>query len=308
MTVQTDGKIVWAANTQAQDGADTNFAVARFTPDGQLDSTFGSGGRVTTELLASPTNAIELADAVLVQPDGKVIVGGSTLQGGYRSSVTTGALVRYNRDGSLDASFGNGGKALSTAVGNVRSLGLDATGDIFVLPGRAEFSPTGRLDASVTSAPITASSRGGPDTFLANGASLIGTAVGVVKGDVDPHVQRFNASGSVDPTFTNAPFDYTGVEGGGREGVGAIAIQPNGATVVGGSHFFSTSVFGLARVNTSGSLDATFGHAGTLTTSFQGNEAVAALLLQPDGKIVAVGYSQNNATGEADIALARYLG
>ena len=60
-----------------------------------------------------------------------------------------------------------------------------------------------------------------------------------------------------------------------------MAIQANGSAVAGGSHFLSTSVFGLARVNASGSLDTTFGNAGTLTTSIQGGDSAGALVIQP---------------------------
>ncbi len=75
-----------------------------------------------------------------------------------------------------------------------------------------------------------------------------------------------------------------------------------------GSHFLATSVFGLARVNPGGSLDVGFGAGGTLTTSFNGDDGAGAVLVQPDGKIVAVGFSENNTTGHVFIALARYNG
>jgi hypothetical protein len=76
--------------------------------------------------------------------------------------------------------------------------------------------------------------------------------------------------------------------------------------VVGGAHFFSTSLFGLARVNPDGTLDAGFGSGGVLTTTINGNEAVQAILIQPDGKILVVGNSAINATGQSFFVLARY--
>jgi len=65
-------------------------------------------------------------------------------------------------------------------------------------------------------------------------------------------------------------------------------------------------VFGLARVNADGSLDAGFGGGGVLTTKIQGNDAAFVLLIQPDGKILAIGDSRN-AAGVTDLTLARYL-
>ena len=67
-----------------------------------------------------------------------------------------------------------------------------------------------------------------------------------------------------------------------------------------------TSVFGLARVDADGSLDAGFGGGGVLTTKIQGNDAAFVLLIQPDGKILAIGDSQN-AAGVTNLTLARYL-
>ena len=68
----------------------------------------------------------------------------------------------------------------------------------------------------------------------------------------------------------------------------------------------STSVFGLARFNADGSLDAAFGNGGVLTTRIQGSDLAALTFIQPDGKILAVGTSQN-AAGVTELALARYL-
>jgi hypothetical protein len=62
---------------------------------------------------------------------------------------------------------------------------------------------------------------------------------------------------------------------------------------------------GLARLDTDGSLDSGFGNAGVLTTSFQGGDGATAVLIQPNGDIVAIGFSEDNTTGVTDIALAR---
>lgn len=72
-----------------------------------------------------------------------------------------------------------------------------------------------------------------------------------------------------------------------------------------GSHFPGTSVFGLARVNPDGTLDASFGTGGTLTTSVNGDDGAGAILVQPDATIAAAGFSENNTTGHVFIALAR---
>jgi uncharacterized delta-60 repeat protein len=310
VVLQPDGKIIWAGNNTAefpnQGGDLTSFAIARFTSAGKLDTGFGAGGQVTTEFF-NPVQlgALEAAQAVLVQRDGKILVGGLAMQGQVRRAPQQAAMVRLNANGTLDTTFGSGGRVLSTAPG-ITALGLDAAGDIFTLPGNAEFGPSGQADALVTPAPITISSHGGAAAFLPGGQFVIASTSGVTRHDTDVQVRRFSAAGAL--ASASPAFDFNGVDGNASDFPGAIAVQANGQAVAGGGHFLDTSVFGLARVNADGSLDQAFGSAGTLTTSFQGAESVTALVVQPDGKIVAVGFSEDNSTGQVGIALARYLG
>jgi hypothetical protein len=121
-------------------------------------------------------------------------------------------------------------------------------------------------------------------------------------------VREFNAGGGVDSAFSNPPFTYTGAEFAGHQSPGAIAIAPNGQIAVVGSDFDGSSLFGAARLDTSGSLDSTFGNAGVVTTEFQGDDGASVALVQPNGDIVAIGISEDNSTGVVDLALARYLG
>jgi uncharacterized delta-60 repeat protein len=310
VALQPDGKIVWVGsqgNPSFPAGGTFEFAVARFTANGSLDTRFGSGGHASVEFFAPPLQgAQEFADAVLVQPDGKILVAGSARQGQIRFAPIQGALARFNANGTLDTSFGTGGKILSSTLPGITTLGLDAAGDIFTLPTRAEFSPSGQADASVTPAPITASSHGGSSAFLPSGQFVQANTIGVAKHDVDVQVQRFNADGSI--ASASPAFDYSGALGLDQaiDSAGAVAVQANGQAVVGGAHFLSTSLFGLARVNPGGTLDAGFGSGGVLTTTFNGGEGVQAVLIQPDGKIIAAGFSDNNTTGQSFIALARY--
>jgi uncharacterized delta-60 repeat protein len=258
LTLQSDGKIVVVGNTELAGGGE-NFVVARFNPNGSPDSTFGSGGVVTTAFPGA--SATEIAAAVLQQPDGKILVGG-TAQAPGRTSPSLGALARYNPNGSLDPTFGSGGEVLSQPASAIRTLGLDAPGDIFVLPTHREFSPGGQLDPGVSPATITVSSHGGiglgnGGVFLSTGQSVTGGTVFINRSDTDAQVQRFNADGSLDATFTNPPFDY--------------------------------------------------GNGGTVTTSFPGGFGYAVVVIQTDGKIVAVGGASDPTTGLTNLTLARCL-
>lgn len=100
VAVQPDGKIL-VAGTSDQGATGYDFAVARYNADGTLDAGFGSNGRVTTSFGPGADKAY----ALLLQPDGKIVLAGDSSQGANGSDF---ALARYNADGSLDASFGNG--------------------------------------------------------------------------------------------------------------------------------------------------------------------------------------------------------
>jgi uncharacterized delta-60 repeat protein len=319
LAIQPDGKIVEVGTASSADGTVSKFAIARFNSNGTLDTTFGTGGEVTTNFVGVMQGGVfNPANAVLIQPDGKILVGGGASKCG--KCVMNTALARYNTDGSLDTTFGNGGMVDVKAVGAVTSLAEDAAGDIFTvgtpqpvgLGGTAEFSPTGMLDSTITPAPVTVSSHGGPVAFQPDGDFVVGkSATGVNRHESDAQVVRFTETGTVDPKFNNPPFDYTGEGGTSKDFASALALDSNGQVVVGGSHFDGGfDLFGLARLNPNGSLDSTFGTGGVFTTSFAGQNsaAVSAVLVQLDGKIVAVGQTLVSQTGIANLALARYLG
>lgn len=106
VTIQRDGKIVAAGRV------DKSFALVRYLPDGRLDPSFGTEGKVTTRLGTDPEIEDEPHD-MAVQADGKIVVVGRTWQP-YTNDI---AVVRYNPDGSLDSTFSTGGK-VTTRIGS----------------------------------------------------------------------------------------------------------------------------------------------------------------------------------------------
>ena len=111
VSIQADGKIVVAGSTD--NGTTTDFAISRYNPDGSFDTTLGGDGRVTTAVLSGTS----IARAVMIQPDGKIVVAGYSNTG----SNNDFAVVRYNADGSLDSSFDADGK-VTTAVSSSDDL------------------------------------------------------------------------------------------------------------------------------------------------------------------------------------------
>jgi uncharacterized delta-60 repeat protein len=124
---QSDGKIVVAGFASTKLGS-TVFGLARYNPDGSLDSGFGTGGKVTTSFSLNNGEELHPANAVVVLPDGKIFAaGGSPLAGNtmpFPDTLENCLAARYNRDGSLDSSFGSGGKAVISFgnAGNTLSL------------------------------------------------------------------------------------------------------------------------------------------------------------------------------------------
>lgn len=112
LAVQPDGKYVWAGETTGSGGSAGAFAAVRFNANGTVDQTFGVGGTATT---AFGNSNVQGADTVLVQPDGKILLGGEVLPN-INHAPADGALARFNANGTLDQSFGSGGQVLSTAA------------------------------------------------------------------------------------------------------------------------------------------------------------------------------------------------
>jgi uncharacterized delta-60 repeat protein len=142
MAVQPDGKLLVAG--RSYNGANDDFALARYNADGSLDTLFGSGGGLTTDIQKND----DIAFAVALQSDGKIVVAGRS-SGGQTAAC---ALARYNADGSLDTGFGSRGLAVTSLVDSARRLVIRADGKI-VAAGSANgdfalvrFTADGKLD------------------------------------------------------------------------------------------------------------------------------------------------------------------
>jgi uncharacterized delta-60 repeat protein len=269
MAVQADGRIVTAGfSSPSSHGSTRDFAVARYNRDGTLDTSFGTGGSVVTDVGAT---TVDEARAVVVQPDGAIVVAGFS----YTTANTDFALVRYLRDGTLDPSFGAGGKVVTDVSGGsgdgVQGLALQ---------------PDGRIVAA---------------------------GYGGVGFSLDFAVARYNRDGSLDRGFGDGGRVLTDLRGLDRpDRAAAVAVLPNGRIVVGGTSEGAgprgpNSDFAVARYKRDGTLDASFGTGGTVVTDFSGQssyEVAAAMAIQPNGKVVLAGGSY--ASGSYDFALARY--
>ena len=289
-------------------GLTANRAIAA---SGDLDPTFGGSGTVVTDISGNDS-----ANAVVVQPDGKIIAaGGSTGTG------TDFALVRYLDTGGLDAAFGNAGQVVTSlspgddeitsialqADGNIVVAGITTIGTDTVFAVARYIGTTGALDASfgdggIVSTPI------GTGNATARAIAIQKDDKIVVAGDSNAKfaIVRYTPNGALDTSFNGTGIVVKTVAGANNL-AHAVLIQPDDKIVaVGEVDPGHSNDFALVRYNPNGTLDTSFNGTGIVVTDLLGtntNDFAYAASLQPDGKIVAAGAIN---TGTSDFAVARY--
>ncbi len=301
VALQPDGKIVvggvgLGGNNQ---GA---FSVARFNSNGTLDTTFDGDGRVVTTVGVDSG-----AFSVNLQADGKIVAAGMTaLTASFANRDF--ALVRYNADGSLDTSFGTGGRVatdIATSTDVLNTSAIQADGKIVAagystdpLPNMksvtiVRYNVNGSLDPTFGTAGKVIKS-GAADSYAAEIALQMDGKI-IIVGEGNPPL-RYNPNGTLETTFQSS----------GNFFALSLAIQSNGKIVTAGGEIIGgTSGFTIVRYNNDGTLDATFGMGGKVLTSFASSTGVDSVSIQPDGKIVAGGTISDNGV---QMALARYIG
>lgn len=241
INLQADGKIVAAGMTAlVLPYSARDFALVRYNADGSLDTNFGTGGRVATDIGSSTDVAYHSA----VQADGKILVAGYSTN--PLPNLKSATIVRYNPDGTLDMGFGMGGKVIRPGPGdsNVREMALQADGKIIIVgegnpPLR--YNPNGTFDIA-----FEASGNYVPQSLAiqANGKIVVGgfDAVGGHNGFA---VVRYNPTGALDTTFGMGGKALTAFVSDTH--VEAVAIQADGKIVAGGTVLNNNFEMVLAR-------------------------------------------------------------
>jgi uncharacterized delta-60 repeat protein len=307
LAIQADGRIVAAGQTTLS--ASSDFALVRYNADGSLDTSFDGDGKVTTDFAAS---SYDFANAVAIQADGKIIAVGVSATGGNFDF----AIARYNANGSLDTSFDGDGKvttSLSDSSDNAYALVIQPDGKIVVAGSQtngsldfalARYNADGSLDASFdgdgkVSIDITGTNDGATSVVLQADGRIVATGSAAVLNQgynqLDFALVRYNANGSLDASFDGDGKVTTDILG--RDSATGAAIQPNGKIVVAGYSFIGQDNDGtLARYNTNGSLDATFGTGGKRTYDFYygTNNSIYGMALDSNNRIVVAGETAEN--------------
>jgi uncharacterized delta-60 repeat protein len=312
LALEPNSKILVAGTVGGTASGVLEFGLARFTANGKLDTTFGTDGVATTNFVAG----LDAPTAFLLQPNGQILMGG--FKDGGRHTPGSLSLVRFNPNGALDPNFGTAGISLVTPAPLLepQALALLTNGDYLVVGENGdgvagtvvELSSTGELLPAVTAGTLAASSPLAglepfatiPTIFESNGDYLVAQPShtgGENSHRTDVKVSRFSETGTLDTTFADTPFPFGTTPNNTPQ---AMTVQSNGQVVVGGLELATVgpNFGGIARLDTNGELDATFGSGGTLTV----DNNVTALLIHANGDILAI-----EGTGNDGIVVAAYL-
>lgn len=266
--IQPDGKIL-VGGEFAVIHSTNRKNIARLNTNGSVDATFNPG-----------TGFNAGVSAIVIQPDGKILVGGSFTQ--YNGAAAN-RLVRLNANGTLDATFSIG----TGSTGGIRAMALQPDGKILVGGFFTQFNGTPykymvRLNANGSIDPTFVIGTGFSYTvneiaLQSDGKVVVGGEFSTYNGVSAESIIRLNSDGTVDPAFTYG----TGFNGN----VYSIKINGDGKIIIaGGTTQYNGTVIGnITRLNTDGTIDLTFTNgSGTVGE-------IESISIQSDGKIVAGG-------------------
>ncbi len=298
IALQPDGKMIVAGFCCS------SFALARYNPDGTLDSSFGNNGIVTTDF---PSGSTDSAQAIIIQPDGKILIGGQH----YNGSNYDFALARYNPDGTLDSNFGSGGLVTTTFPGNgsdvifemallndgrIVSAGYIASGGNLNF-GIARYNPDGTPDINFGSGGFITTD------FPGNGQDIISAIAFQMDGKIiaagetnstvnsDLALARYLPDGMLDSTFGNGGLVTTNLPANHSDYLYDMFLLPDGKIVGAGrtyngantdlvvARYFGASSCLFCDDFEDSILDANWDYAKPMW-----NETGAALVGIPEGK------------------------
>lgn len=271
MLVQADGKIILAGYVFKTDYKHRDILLARYHPNGKLDSTFGNSGKIIQDF-----GGDEAAYSAVLQRDGKIILGGANTGKTYLHKNNFG-LIRYLPNGILDSTFGADGHVITRIepfYSSVNDLQIQADNKIIAIGTASSYYPLANTSSNYMS------------------------------------VSRFNIDGSLDSSFGIAGKANTRLKFKNIFGT-CVSIQEDGKILAGGFQYGSeqpdtNSNFILVRYNIDGSYDSLFGKRGIAITDFGKLDRSWAALQQSDGKIVMAGQSFDNYG--YSFAISRYNG
>jgi uncharacterized delta-60 repeat protein len=286
----SDGGFVAVGQADPNGLANTDFGLVRYTADGQPDPRFGTGGKLSSDL----TGRDDVANAVAVQPDGKIIAAGLAASTPANFDF---ALARYNPDGTLDHSFGGGDGIVTTDLGTfgdgITDIALQPDGKIVAVGATdqdaalARYLPDGTLDPTFGSGGTVVGGIGTNEVrgiaIAPDGTILVAGSRGGPKG-LDVIVASYSPNGSLNTGFGQGGVAQADLSGGTDLG-DDLVVKSNGDIVLVGSASSNTvSDRALVRFKADGTLDT------LLAADLSGfGDFGHALAIDSQGRIVAAG-------------------
>jgi uncharacterized delta-60 repeat protein len=300
-----DGRVVIASTGQGADGLGATM-VARLTAKGVRDPQWKGGG----DAVFAGTASFAEVMAIVVQPDGAVLVAGRASDGG---SYERGTLMRLLDDGSPDPSFGYGGRVVLPSAGSwppetANGLLLEADGRILVAsrgngpPGNGRLAvmrllPNGALDPAWGIGGAAYGPEGAAFGIARQGDGKIVAAGDCGAGGDTSCMVRFMPDGQVDTAFGTNGVTQMPLGGGGYNGYVGVALQADGKIVAGGDGYSFT----LTRLRSNGAPDESFNGGNVYSLE---NAQGRSFAMTADGRLVIAGRSLSN----GDLAVARHIG
>ena len=328
VVIQPDGKIVVAGHACDSSGANCRFALARYNTNGAPDASFGNGGKLTTGFGGTNEHGYALALETL----GKIVVAGISTTITSTGGFSQFAVAQYLPDGTLDPTFGVGGKVTTQFGPSLNSgahdVAVQADGKIVAAgwacgcPSMsfafARYNTDGSLDTSfgtggLAAFPIPFDGGGVGEENDGVHAVAIGSfgqivALGSVFNSTDSRwgwgLMQLNSDGSINTGFGGGlvTTDFRVVCNTFYQFGRDLVITGASVVAVGSA----CGQFGLVRYLADGSIDSSFGEV--TTAFFKGGSAEAdGVAIQADGKILAAGGASGPKTNGEEVAVARYL-
>lgn len=312
IAIQANGKIISAGMVGS--GTTGKLGITRFDKYGFLDPAYGTGGITTTDVGPNAT----VLDAA-IQFNGKTVVVGSVVNGGNTDML----IVRYNTDGTIDTGFDTDGIATIDLGGNddYATAVVHQTNGKIVVAGYtsngldidfavARFNLNGTLDTTfgtggIVTTPVLLSFDVARAAAIQSDGKIIVAGSSIVGVNTEFALVRYETDGTIDTTFGTLGRAVTSVMSG-SDVVNSLTIQSDGKIIAaGGASDNIESNFGVARYETDGTLDTSFGTGGKLDTDIAASSDEArSVVVQPDGKIVVTGTAF---AAESSLAIVRYL-
>ena len=300
---QTDNKIV--ASASASVSGVNQIMVMRYNTDGSLDSTFGDNN---TGLATVQIGDLSVATAVGIQSNDNIIATGYTLVGGVPEFVS----VAYTPSGILDTAYGTSGITTQLIGDGAAAYGMAIQSDdsiiqvgVAVMSGVPQFgllrlTSGGVADSSFGTGGVMTTAIGDFSSAQSvviqpSNNKIIVAGWAFVSGVQEFALVRYNTDGTLDTSFGTSGIVTTII--GSTASISSVALDSSENIIVGG---VSDNTFTVARYDSTGTLDTSFGTGGIVTTALGSNDKVVAVLVQSNDKIVAVGNTDSN------IAIVRY--